>query len=92
MQVVIHVTTINFFKCCYTNSKYKKSTKYVLSEFGGKVVTREETEKACKRLGENARRVINFMISYGYLIRILRGLYYVRTIEEFATRKSIDTP
>ena len=69
----------------------KKFTKYVLSEFGGKVVTREEMEKACKRFGENARRVINFMISYGYLTRILRGLYYVRTLEEFSTRKSIDT-
>ncbi len=69
----------------------KKFTKYVLSVFGGRVVTREEMEKACKRFGEDARRAINFMISYGYLIRILRGLYYVRTIEEFSTRKSIDT-
>ena len=69
----------------------KKFTKYVLSEFGGKVVTREEMEKACKRFGENARRVISYMISYGHIIRILRGLYYVRTIEEFAARKSIDT-
>ncbi len=31
------------------------------------------------------------MISYGYLIRIFRGLYYVKTLEEFSTRKSIDT-
>ncbi len=69
----------------------KKFTKYVLSEFGGKVVTREEMEKACKRFGEDARRVISYMISYGHIIRILRGLYYVRTIEEFAARKSIDT-
>ena len=69
----------------------KKFTKYVLSEFGGGAVTREELEKACKRFGEDAGRVINFMISYGYLIRILRGLYYVRTFEEFSTRKSIDT-
>ena len=69
----------------------KKLTKYVLSEFGGKVVTRKEMEKTCKRFGEDASRVINFMISYGYLIRILRGLYYVRTLEEFSTRKSIDT-
>ncbi|RLI80890.1 hypothetical protein DRP04_07320 [Archaeoglobales archaeon] len=69
----------------------KKFTKYVLSEFGGRVVTRKEMEKACERFGEDARRVINFMISYGYLIRILRGLYYVRTLEEFSTQKSITT-
>ncbi len=69
----------------------KKFTKYVLSEFGGKAVTRKELEKACKRFGENADRVINFMISYGYLIRILRGVYYVKTLEEFSTRKSVST-
>jgi len=69
----------------------KKFTKYVLSEFGGRAVTRKELEKACKRFGEDVSKVINFMISYGYLIRILRGLYYVRTLEEFSTRKSIDT-
>ncbi len=69
----------------------KRFTKYVLSEFGGKAITREEFEKVCKRFGENAERAINFMISYGYLIRILRGLYYVKTLEEFSTRKSIST-
>jgi len=69
----------------------KKFTKYMLSEFGGEVVTREELEKACKRFGKHIDRVVNFMISYGYLIRIFRGLYYVRTFEEFSTRKSIDT-
>jgi hypothetical protein len=30
------------------------------------------------------------MISYGYLVRILRGLYYVKTLEEFELRKSPD--
>jgi predicted transcriptional regulator of viral defense system len=28
------------------------------------------------------------MISYGYLLRILRGLYYVKTLEEFKLKKS----
>jgi len=69
----------------------KRFTKYILSEFGGKVVTREEMEKACERFGKDTSKAINFMISYGYLIRILRGLYYVRTLEEFSMRKSIDT-
>jgi len=69
----------------------KKFTKYLLTEFGGKAVTREEFENVCKRFGEKAERVINFMISYGYLIRVLRGLYYVKTLEEFSTRKSVST-
>jgi predicted transcriptional regulator of viral defense system len=30
------------------------------------------------------------MISYGYFIRILRGLYYVKTIEEFKLKRFID--
>ncbi len=30
------------------------------------------------------------MISYGYLIRILRGLYYVKTLEEFTLKKPVD--
>lgn len=30
------------------------------------------------------------MISYGYFVRILRGLYYVKTLEEFELRKSPD--
>jgi hypothetical protein len=30
------------------------------------------------------------MISYGYLVRILRGLYYVKTVGEFGLKKSVD--
>ena len=69
----------------------KKLTKYILSEFGGKAVTKEDLKEVCRRFGENAERVVNFMISYGYLIRILRELYYVKTLEEFKMRKSVET-
>ena len=69
----------------------KKLTKYILSEFGGKVVKREEIEAVCSKFKANAERMINFMISYGYLVRILRGLYYVKTLEEFKLKKSLDT-
>ncbi len=68
----------------------KALTKYILSEHGGKVVIRDEIEEACKRFDANPRNTINFMIHYGYLIRILRGLYYVKTVEEFKLKKSID--
>jgi len=63
---------------------------YVLSKFGGGVTTRSEFKEVCRRFRASYTDTINFMISYGYLIRILRGLYYVKTIEEFKLRKSID--
>lgn len=68
----------------------KTLTRYILSSFGGKVVKREEIERACKRFNTNADKTINFMISYGYFLRILRGLYYVKTLEEFRFKKSIN--
>jgi len=68
----------------------KTLTKYILSSFGGKVVNREEMERACRRFGADASSTINFMISYSYLVRILRGLYYVKTIEEFRLKKSLN--
>lgn len=68
----------------------KFHTKYVLSNFGGKVVRRNSIENICKKFGANPTNTINFMISYGYLIRILRGLYYVKALEEFTLKKSVD--
>jgi len=67
----------------------KMLTKYILSNLGGKVATREEIEKACTRFSAHAAATINFMISYGYFLRILRGLYYVKTMEEFKLKKSV---
>lgn len=68
----------------------KKLTRYILSRFGGNVITKDETKATCKRFGADVNSTINFMISYGYFVRILRGLYYVKTLEEFELRKSPD--
>jgi len=68
----------------------KNLTTYVLSKFGGGVTTRSEFNEICRRFRASYMDTVNFMISYGYLVRILRGLYYVKTIEEFKLRKSID--
>lgn len=65
-------------------------TRFLLSKFGGSAVTREEVKTACKKFRANYVNTINFMISYGYFVRILRGLYYVKTIEEFKLKKSVD--
>ena len=67
----------------------KKLIKYILSEFGGKVVKKEEIEEVCGRFKADVDKTINFMISYGYFVRILRGLYYVKTLEEFKLKKSL---
>jgi len=68
----------------------KKLTRYILSRFGGNAITKDEIKETCKRFGADVDSTINFMISYGYLVRILRGLYYVKTVEEFQLKKSPD--
>ena len=68
----------------------KALTRYVLSTLGGRVVERKDIEEACRRFDADADETINYMISYRYFIRVLRGLYYVKTLEEFGLRKSVD--
>jgi predicted transcriptional regulator of viral defense system len=68
----------------------KKLTRYILSRFGGNVATKDEIKETCKRFGADADSTTNYMIWYGYLVRILRGLYYVKTVEEFELKKSPD--
>jgi hypothetical protein len=65
----------------------KKLTRYILSGFGGTVITKDEMNETCKRFGADVDSTVNFMIWYGYLVRILRGLYYVKTVEEFDLKK-----
>ena len=68
----------------------KNLTKYIMSSYGGKAVKRRVIEDACKKFDVVTVNTINNMISYGYLIRILRGLYYVKTLDEFANKKAVD--
>mgnify|MGYP000073558373 CR=1 FL=1 len=68
----------------------KKLIEYILSDLGGKVATKKEIEIICRKFGEDVDNTINFMISYGYLVRILRGVYYVKTLEEFKLKKSME--
>jgi len=68
----------------------KTLTKYIMSSYGGKAVKRKVIEDACKKFDAVTVNTINNSISYGYLVRILRGLYYVKTLDEFANKKAID--
>jgi hypothetical protein len=67
----------------------KLITKYILSNFGGKVIDRKELEEICNKFEVNSVYITNYMINYGF-IRILRGLYYVKTMEEFKLKKALD--
>ena len=68
----------------------KLITQFILSRYGGKVITREELREACERFGENFEYIVNYYISRGYLVRILRGVYYVKTLEEYKFGKIPD--
>ncbi|MEM2913179.1 MAG: hypothetical protein QXR06_02415 [Candidatus Bathyarchaeia archaeon] len=68
----------------------KLLTKHVLSNFGGKVAVREEINEVCSRFGVDSARAVNYMISYGFFVRILRGLYYVKSLEEFKLKRAVD--
>jgi predicted transcriptional regulator of viral defense system len=68
----------------------KRLTRYLLSHFGGEAVIKSEVSEVCRRFGADPDATVNFMISYGYFIRVLRGLYYVKTPEEFALKKAAD--
>ncbi|ASJ07389.1 type IV toxin-antitoxin system AbiEi family antitoxin domain-containing protein [Thermococcus pacificus] len=68
----------------------KLITQFILSRYGGKVITRDELEEICRRFGESLEYIVNYYISRGYLIRILRGVYYVKTLEEYKFGKTPD--
>lgn len=47
-----------------------------------KFITREEIKKTCKKLNLDYYRVIRYLIHNKYLVRILRGIFYIKSIEE----------
>jgi len=68
----------------------KSLTRYIVSSYGGKAVKRKAIEDACRKFDAVTVNTVNYMISYGYLVRIVRGLYYVKTLDEFSNKKAID--
>ncbi|MCD6369256.1 MAG: hypothetical protein J7L38_05630 [Thermoproteales archaeon] len=68
----------------------KNTTRYLLSKYGGRVVTKVEIVDLCERFKVDPDYFVNHVIRYGYVVRILRGLYYVKTFEEFKLRKSVN--
>jgi len=65
------------------------AVRFLLSRYGGKVIRKEEVKKVCERFGIDVDYLVHHLISYGYVVRILRGLYYVKTVEEFKLKKAL---
>ena len=47
-----------------------------------KFITREELREYCKKLNLDYYVTIRYLTHYKYLIRILRGIFYIKSIEE----------
>lgn len=68
----------------------KNLTKYILATYGGKAVRKTSIEDVCKKFETDPKYYINYMVSYKYLIRIVKEVYYVKTSDEFSSKKSIN--
>lgn len=49
---------------------------------GKEFVTSDELKRYCKSLGLSYKTVVNYFIYKGYLTRIFRGIFYVKTLDE----------
>lgn len=54
---------------------------------GRKFITRDELRLYCKKLGLDYYKAIRYLTSNKYLIRILRGIFYIKSIEERKLKK-----
>jgi len=68
----------------------KNLTRYILATYGGEAVRKTNIENVCKKFETDPKYFINYMASYGYLVRIVNEVYYVKTSDEFSLKKSID--
>lgn len=68
----------------------KNITRYILATYGGKAVRRISIEGVCKRFETDPKYFINYMSAYGYLVRIVKDVYYVKTLDEFSSKKAED--
>ena len=53
-----------------------------------KIITREELKEYCKSLKMSYSSVIGYLLRNRYVERILRGIFYVKSIEERKLNKS----
>lgn len=53
-----------------------------LERSGGRYMTREELETLSRELGLSYYSVINYLSTNKYIVRVMRGFFYVKSIEE----------
>ena len=53
-----------------------------------KFITREELREYCEKLKLDYYMVIRYLTHYRYLVRILRGIFYIKSIEERKLNKT----
>jgi predicted transcriptional regulator of viral defense system len=51
-------------------------------------ITSEELKRYCKKLAMNYEKTIRYYVSRGYLIRIFKGIFYVKSLDEVKLGKS----
>jgi predicted transcriptional regulator of viral defense system len=56
-----------------------------VEDLGGGYVTRDELRVFCKMIGLDYLSGVKYLIRHGYLLRILRGVFYAKTIGERKT-------
>lgn len=72
---------IIFFIYLYFKMTYALLVKK-LERMGGELITREELGRYCGELGMEYKSVIGYLTFNRYLERILRGIFYIKSIEE----------
>ena len=55
-------------------------------------ITSEELKRYCKSMGLNYEITIRHLVSRGYLIRIFKGIFYIKTLDEAKLGKSKYNP
>jgi len=50
--------------------------------------TSEEVKRYCKSMNLNYKKTIKYFVSRGYLIRIFKGIFYVKSLDEIKLDKS----
>jgi predicted transcriptional regulator of viral defense system len=68
----------------------KNLTRYILTTLGGKAVRKASLESVCRRFEADSRYTVNYMSAYGYLVRVMNSVYYVKTLEEFSSGRAVD--
>ena len=52
-----------------------------------KIVTREELVRDCKKLNIKYEHAIGYLLKHAYLVKILRGIFYIKSLEERSYKK-----